>query len=244
MSHVIEETDILCYLTNFPTPRMQKKIKVAARCGRVTLVYWKRSDVAFQSGLPDSVVEIPISAKFLNNRGLSRIIAFILFAFRSWSVLSHAARVKKVYVNYLDVLLIAAMKFREKDIRFIYAVGDLASVQYGGNPITTGVVKFLETLLMKRVSVLILSSPFFWSEYYAHIYSGRWELIENMPERKLWDNFHAKQNKIPSVVGYIGWIRDRRPIECLIQAVRELRDNGDDIRVFFAGFGELSRVER
>jgi glycosyltransferase involved in cell wall biosynthesis len=237
MSHAIEETEILCYLTNFPTPRMQKKIKVAARCGKVTLIYWKRSDVAFKSGLPDSVLEIPVPAKFSNNRGLFRIVAFILFAFKSWFLLSRANRAKKVYVNYLDVLLIVAMKFRAKDMVFIYAVGDLASVQYGGNPIITGAVKFLEAILMKRVSVLILSSPFFWTEYYEHIYRGRWELIENMPERKLWDNFHAKQNKTPSVVGYIGWIRDRRPIECLIQAVRQLRDDGHDIRIFFAGFG-------
>jgi succinoglycan biosynthesis protein ExoL len=237
MSHTIEETEILCYLTNFPTPRMQKKIKVAALCGKVTLIYWKRSDTDFKSGLPDSILEIPIPASFFNNRGLFRIIAFIIFALKSWSLLCRASRIKKVYVNYLDVLLIVCLKFRRRDIEFIYAVGDLASVQYGGNQIIASTVRFIEKTLMKKVSVLILSSPFFYSEYYKHIYQGRWELIENMPEKRIWENFHGKQDKSPCVVGYIGWIRDRRPIKCLMAAVRELREAGYNIRVFFAGFG-------
>ncbi|MEN6420700.1 MAG: hypothetical protein ABFD76_02040, partial [Smithella sp.] len=160
--HTIEETEILCYLTNFPTPRMQKKIKVAAGCGKVTVVYWKRSAVDFKSGLPDSILEIPVAASWGNNRGFCRIVAFMIFALKSWPLLHRIQKVKKVYVNYLDVLLVACLRFGKRDIEFIYAVGDLASVQYGGHPLITGTVKFLEKMLMKRVSVLILSSPFFW----------------------------------------------------------------------------------
>lgn len=237
MSHLVEETDILCYLTNFPTPRMQKKIKVAAQCGKVTLIYWKRTKVDFKSGLSDSVLEIPVPATFFNNRSFFRIIAFIIFAVKSWPLLCRIRLAKKIYVNYLDVLLVSSLRFRSRDIEFIYAVGDLASVQYGGNPIITKSVKLLEKLLMKKVSVLILSSPFFWSEYYEHIYNGRWELIENMPEKKIWENFEVKKDRKPCVVAYIGWIRDRRPIKCLIAAVKELREAGYDIRIFFAGFG-------
>lgn len=235
--HTIEETEILCYLTNFPTPRMQKKIKVAAGCGKVTVVYWKRSAVDFKSGLPDNILEIPVAASWGNNRGFCRIVAFMIFALKSWSLLHRIQKVKKVYVNYLDVLLVACLRFGKRDIEFIYAVGDLASVQYGGHPLITGTVKFLEKMLMKRVSVLILSSPFFWSEYYDQIYRGRWELIENMPEQRIWENFRGKQAGKPCVVGYIGWIRDGRPIKCLLTAVKELREEGYDIRVFFAGFG-------
>jgi succinoglycan biosynthesis protein ExoL len=237
MNHTIEKTDILCYLTNFPTPRMQKKIKVAAQCGKVTVIYWKRSDIAFKSGLADSVLEIPVRASFYNNRGLFRIIAFIIFALKSWTLLCRADMTKKVYVNYLDVLLIACLIFRRHDIKFIYAIGDLASVQYGGNPIITRTVRFIEKILLKKVSVIILSSPFFWSEYYAHIYQGRWELIENMPESSIWENFRGKQDRKPCIVGYIGWIRDRKPIKCLFTAVKELREADYDVRIFFAGFG-------
>ena len=183
------------------------------------------------------MLEIPVRASFLNNRGLFRIIAFIIFALKSWSLLRRADRVKKVYTNYLDVLLITCLWFRQRDIGFIYDVGDLSSVQYGGNSIITKSVRFIEKKLLKKVSILILSSPFFLSEYYAHIYRGRWELIENMPESKIWENFQGKQDKKPCVVGYIGWIRDRKPIQCLFTAVKELREAGYDIRVFFAGFG-------
>jgi len=237
MSHSIEETDILCYLTNFPTPRMQKKIKVAAGCGKVTVVYWKRQAVDFRSGLPDRILEIPVAASCGNNRGFCRIVAFMIFALKSWSMMRRVSKVRKVYINYLDVLLVSRLRFRKRNIEFIYAVGDLASVQYGGHPLITGPVKFLEKMLMKKVSMLILSSPFFWSEYYQHIYRGRWALVENMPEKKIWKNFLGKQDKKTCVVGYIGWIRDSRPIKCLLTAVKELRREGYDIRVFFAGFG-------
>jgi glycosyltransferase involved in cell wall biosynthesis len=225
---------------------MQKKIKIAAECGKVTIIYWKRSAVAFKSGLSDSVLEIPVAASFVNNKGFCRIVAFMIFALKSWSLLRRIQKVKKVYVNYLDVLLVACLRFGKKDIDFIYAVGDLASVQYGGHSLITGAVKYLEKMLMKRVSVLILSSPFFWSEYYDHVYQGRWELIENMPEKKIWGNFRSKQYRKPCVVGYIGWIRDCKPIQCLLAAVKELREEGYDIQIFFAGFGpdneEVKRV--
>lgn len=244
MPHTVEETDILCYLTNFPGPRMQKQINVASTCGKVTLVYWKRSDIAYKSGLSDSVLEIPVLAAFFNNRSIFRMIAFMIFAFKSWPLLGRADAAKKVYINYLDVLFMSCLKFRKKDVEFIYAVGDLASVQYGGNPVVTRTVKFLEKILMKKVSILILSSPYFWSEYYKHIYQGRWQLIENMPEKKIWVNYQGKQNRKPCVVGYIGWIRDRRPIECLFRAVSELREAGHDIKVFLAGFGPDDKALR
>ncbi len=80
MPHTIGETDILFYLTNMPTPRMQKHIKIASECGHVTVIYWKRFNIAYKTGLTDRVLELPIEASFLNNHGLFRIIAFFIFA--------------------------------------------------------------------------------------------------------------------------------------------------------------------
>ena len=244
MPHTIEQTDILFYLTNLPTPRMQKHMKAAADHGNVTVIYWKRFNIPYQTGLADKILEIPVKTSFSQNHGFFRLVGFFIYAVKSWMLMSHIKQIKKVYVNYLDVLLVAYFKFRERGAKFIYAVGDLASIQYGGNPLVTRAVSILEKVLLKRVSVLILSSPFFWNEYYQNIYKGRWELIENKPEAKIWADFTGKKEKIPCVVGFFGTIRDHRPILCLFQAVKELRQTGHDIRIFFAGFGPEERIVR
>ncbi|MFO7568526.1 MAG: glycosyltransferase [Smithellaceae bacterium] len=237
MNHEISQTDILCYFTNFPTPRMQKIIRAVSGQGKVSLIYWKRSDIDFQSGLSDCAREIPVAASFLHNRGLCRIIAFLIFVCKSWLLIRRAKKARILYVNYLDVLLVAALAVRRRGVKFIYGIGDLAPAQYGGRPWVNATVRRLEQCLLKRVSVLILSSPFFWSEYYAKIYTGRWQLIENMPRAHVWKNFQPKTTRVPCVVGFVGWIRDYKPIECLLGAIGGLRRDGYDIRVFFAGFG-------
>lgn len=237
MPHSIEQTDILFYLTNMPTPRMQKHMMAATHHGHVTIIYWKRYNIPFQTGLSGIVLEVPVKTSFSQSHGFFRLVGFFIYALKSWLLLRRARRVKKVYVNYLDVLLVAYLKYWKARIEFIYAVGDLASVQYGGNPVVNKAVSILEKILLKKVTVIILSSPFFWTEYYAKIHLGRWELIENKPEAKIWANFKRKQEREPCVVGFFGTIRDHRPIEALFAAVREIRETGHDIRVFFAGFG-------
>ena len=231
------EADILCYFTSMPTPRMQKIVRAASKQGTVRVIYWKRSGLEFQSGLGDCATEIPVSASFLNNRGLCRILAFLIFAWKSWQLLRLEKNVRIVYVNYLDVLLIAAIAFRKSKAKFIYGIGDLSPVQYGGSPLVNKTVRRLEQALMKRVNVLILSSPFFWSEYYAAIYQGEWRLIENMPPARVWKDFRREPVSGRCTVGFIGWIRDRQPIECMLEAVAQLRADGHDVHVFFAGFG-------
>lgn len=62
-------------------------------------------------------------------------------------------------------------------------------------------------------------------------------MIENLPEAKVWENFRRKEKSGNCVIGYIGWIRERRPVDCLFEAVAQLRAEGYDISVFFAGFG-------
>ena len=233
----VPEADILCYFTNMPTPRMQKIIRAASKQGQVSVIYWKRSDMDFQSGLADCATEIPVSASFLNNRGVFRMIAFLLFAVKSWRLLQSAKSARVVYVNYLDVLLIAIGAFRWRKVKFICSIGDLSPAQYGGNALVNKAVSVVEKMLLRRVDVLILSSPFFWDEYYSKIYTGRWQLIENMPRARVWEGFQPKEKKGSCVVGYIGWIRDYKPIECLIEAAGDLRREGLDVRVFFAGFG-------
>ena len=224
---------------------MQKIIRAASSQGRVSVIYWKRFGIDFRSGLSDCATEIPVSASFLHNRGICRTIAFLIFACKSWRLLRRAKKARIVYVNYLDVLLIAACAFCGSDVKFIYGIGDLATAQYGGRAMVNNAVRLLEKALLKRVHVLILSSPFFWSEYYSKIYSGRWQLIENMPRAEVWALFKPREIRVPCVVGYIGWIRDYKPIECLLTAVGELRKEGFDARVFFAGFGsDEDRVRR
>jgi succinoglycan biosynthesis protein ExoL len=237
MSHTIEQTDILCFFTNVPCPRLQKKVKIASTQGKVTLVYWKRPGTVYNIGLSQKALLIPIEASFMNNRGLFRFLVFFIFLLKAWPILRRARQVRKVYVDYLDVLFFTCLIFWNSRVELIYEVGDLISLQYGGHPFITGTVSRLERLLLKRVSTLILPSPFFLSEYYRHIHKGSWMLIENLPESRTWQHFRRSQDNGECVVGFIGSIRYRKPIECLLTASNELRGSGYNVSVFFAGTG-------
>ena len=235
--HTLEETDILFYLTNMVLPHIHRHICAAHAEGRVTVIYWKRAGYDFQSRLPEGVLEIPVEAAFFSRHSAGRLISFFIFALKSWFLLRKATLARIIYVNYLDVLWIASLAFRKSPGRMIYGVADLSSAQIGGQPLINAAVRRFEQRLMKDIACLILTSPHFWSEYYAKIYTGPWHLIENLPEAGPWKDFQRKPKDGICVIGYIGWLRERRPIECLLAAVRQLRTKGHDVRIFFAGFG-------
>jgi len=236
-NHTIDQTDILFFFTNTPCPRLQKKIKIASKCGRTTVIYWQRSVFSFETGLKENVLEIPIQAVLFSGRGLWRILSFLIFIRKALPLLHQILNVKKIYVDYLDVLIIISIFIQNSNIEIIYEVGDLVSLQYGGHPIITYIFSRLEKILLRRVCLLVLSSPFFWSEYYKKIYKGNWMLIENLPEQEVWNRFVRKHNDKKCVVGFIGSIRYAKPIECLLQTTKEMRDSGYDMNILFAGTG-------
>ncbi|MFO7568525.1 MAG: glycosyltransferase [Smithellaceae bacterium] len=237
MPHILEETDILFYLTNLAMTNVQRHLRVASSGARVTVVYWKRPDINFPCDLSDRILTIPVEAAFFNHSAVGRMVAFLIFALKSWRLLRRARGAKKVYVNYLDVLGVASLALWKKDVAFIYSVADLSPVQYGRRRWLNATVARAEKWLIRKVRYLILTSPFFWSEYYSKIYSGRWHLIENLPEAKVWENFRRRERRGDCVIGYIGWIRECRPVACLFEAVAQLRAENYDVSVFFAGFG-------
>jgi len=237
VNHGIEETEILCFFTNVPCPRLQKKVKRASTKAKVTLVYWKRPSPSYSVNLQGHARSIPIEASFINNKGFCRIIAFLIFVVKALRVLRLVRHSKKIYVDYFDTLMCSCILFWNSEVEIIYEVGDLISLQYGGKPFVNNMFSRIERILLKRVSLLIIPSPFFWSEYYNRIYKGRWILIENLPESKTWIDFHRKERNSEYVIGFIGSIRYRKPLECLLMAVMELRDLGFNVKVFFAGSG-------
>jgi glycosyltransferase involved in cell wall biosynthesis len=67
--------------------------------------------------------------------------------------------------------------------------------------------------------------------------------VENMPSRTPWRGFvHDPPNPEVFVIGFIGVLRYRKCLEQLIDAVRLLRKEGVNIRVKFAGGGEVEEV--
>lgn len=235
--HSINETDILFFLTNTPSPQLQKIANIASNHGKVTIIYWKRAANTYNITLNNKILERPVLSSFSNNKGLFRMIASLIFLIKILPVLLRINHVKKIYVNYLDVLLVTCLLFRKQNFKLLYNVRDLSNLQYGGIPLLNKVVLYVEKILLKRVSTLLLTSPFFWSEYYEGIYSGSYILIENLPSSKIWQHFDRRKDNDVCIVGFFGSIRYYKSLECLLIAVKELREVGYNIRVFIAGTG-------
>jgi hypothetical protein len=173
MGHILEETDILFFLTNLAMTNVQRHLRAASSGARVTVVYWKRPGVDFPCDLSDRILTIPVQAAFFNRSAAGLMMAFVIFALKSWRLLRRARGAKKVYVNYLDVLGVASLAFWKTRVAFIYSVADLSPVQYGRRRRLNAMVSRAEKWLLRKVRYLILTSQFFWSEYYSNIYSGR-----------------------------------------------------------------------
>jgi len=233
----LEKTEILFFLTNTPCPRLQKKIKAASKCANTSVIYWLRSNYSFETGLTDLALLLPIKGNFLNSNGIWRIVSFLIFIKNAIPLLFRAKKVKIIFIDYIDVLFFTRLFYRNRNIKLIYEVGDLINLQYGCHSQIVACFSSIEKFLMKKVTTLILPSPFFWSEYYKYIFTGNWMLMENLPEAKVWNNFVKKQCDEEYVVGFIGSIRYLKPLKCLFEAIKVMRSAGHNIRIIFAGTG-------
>jgi glycosyltransferase involved in cell wall biosynthesis len=144
--------------------------------------------------------------------------------------------VRVIHVDFIDVLLIVRiyLAFHWKKVRLYYDVGDLSESE---RVLLNRIVQTPERLLLKRIDILIYSSPFFWDEYYRNIYSGNRLLIENMPERSILGSIASRQNAESMVIGFIGSLRYRVTLDRLIRVVSGLRNEGYKVRIFLAGSG-------
>ena len=98
--------------------------------------------------------------------------------------------------------------------------------------IIKSLLRLTEYVACKVVDSLIVTSPFFWSEYYYKwISEDKVLFIPNTPEEHVFNTYHKKQGG-RFRLGFIGKVRYEKQLKMMIDAA-----NKADIDVLIAGNG-------
>ena len=153
------------------------------------------------------------------------------------------ARGADLYTDALDLLAITQIAGAGRQIRYRFEVRDLHDLQFRRGVPAIG-IRLVERLLLPRVYQLVLTSDAFWTHYYARFGPRRHIVVENTPDREIWHAFRRRNREGAFLIGFVGIIRYLPCLESLIEAVRILRKEGRDIRIRFAGGGEVDRLRQ
>ncbi len=155
------------------------------------------------------------------------------------------------YARNIDQLLLAllARLFIRGRPEIVYEVLDIPPILMGRGPASIA-LRALERLCLKRVRLLVLSSPGFHKHYFAAVqrHHGPWFLLENKlhpsirQSRPAAPDIHAanRRRRLSGhwVVGYCGLIRGQETVDLIARLAERLRD-----RVTFRFHGVLTTVD-
>lgn len=147
------------------------------------------------------------------------------------------AAARLFHARNIDQLLLALfcrLALRRR-VPVVYEVLDIAPI-LAGKGLRSRLLRAVERFCLRRVSLLVLSSPGFHRSYFAAIqgYRGPWFLLENKLYPSPRPPRHAGRRDAgrPWVVGYFGLIRGAATVELIRRLATRL---GDRVRFRFAG---------
>jgi len=129
-----------------------------------------------------------------------------------------------VYTFGLDMLFLGwiskQLSFR-KNVQLVYEVGDIREILIGKTPINN-LARFFEKFLLRYVSVLVVTSEAFYTEYFRKVQNAKslkYHVIENKIDPDIMSDVHSqelaeKENK-EFTIGYFGVLRCTRTLEIL-----------------------------
>jgi glycosyltransferase involved in cell wall biosynthesis len=234
---------IVFLLNHSPDPRIIKKIETIADIIKdVEIIFWNRFDDIFKySG---DFRTYPITIKNSSNFYL-RIINSIYLIFKSLFYL-FKSKPDIIYIDGIDMLMSAyifkLLSFRKIKKKIILEIGDIPVVHYKKkHMLLSFIIEKLINLLIKKVDLLVLTSPYFWDEYYKKIYPFKENviIIENVPEKSLFENYIPIEHE-GFIIGFIGSIRYVKQLKLLFDACKGL----NDIKIIIAGGGpEINKLK-
>lgn len=130
------------------------------------------------------------------------------------------------YIHCIDWDMLLVGSFIKKKSKIIYEVYDLPD---NGNIFIGKIQKSIETIFLKKVYKIILSSEFF-----SHLYPKNESIVINNKPNKLLSekSINIPKEKKKFTVGFIGNVRYIDILKNLVDAIK-----GEDIDLFFAGRG-------
>ena len=153
---------------------------------------------------------------------------------------------KIVIARNLDMGLLACMVRALLGVKtvFVYEVLDIQRIMVGGGW-KSRTARWLERLCLKQCDRLIVSSPYFVTEYFHKFqwYTGDWRLVENKIVKPL-PFIPGEPETRPWVIGWLGTLRCKRSLGIICKLANRL---GNKVRFDLYGYpariGEADFVE-
>lgn len=231
-------------LSHVPGPRFYKKMKKAREEFEVSVVYRNRHSETFQSFFNDRAIERhELMNESLKAWKIPVNIHYIFFK-KALTKLSFI-NPDIVHCGNLDMLVLAVMfkKRQKKNIKIVYEIGDLNKRTYNnskglGKVIIKKLLISLEKKMFKYVDELVISSQYFWDEYYKDfIPIEKVLLFPNAPEKEVFSEVKDKKNNVLTI-GFIGRVRYFPQLKMLVDVVFEInKNNNKKFKVLIAGVG-------
>ena len=152
------------------------------------------------------------SLGYLEHGNYIRRLGKLLKAF--FKIRSNISTQEALYAFNLDILLIcwAARLFKSKKIKLIYDIADIRSVMVE-NGLISVLLRSIERLLVKRTSVVVVSSPAYIDGYFKDYQNinQNFAVIENKVDKDLPKSESLRDqpdgNKDYITIGYFGMLR-------------------------------------
>jgi succinoglycan biosynthesis protein ExoL len=185
-----------------------------------------------------------------DGRYLQRVLA-LLGAFpvlwRERHILRNAAIFYARNFDQLLLALVVALLFNRSAV-MVYEILDIQPVMVRRG-LRSALIRFAERLCLRRVALLVVSSPAFFRNYYRERqrYRGDWFLLENKLHGSVHDVAEAVEAKLTPrrrnpegrwVVGYFGLIRGKATVDLMLRVAAALED-----KVVFYFRGVLTTVD-
>lgn len=231
---------LLVVFPHTPNPRMIKRVKALLINYDVHVIYWDRNLGNKKVNELPKESKVTVIKRNANEGSPIKRLGATISVIRE--IISIAKRLEPdvLYLSKTDILFAAVLykKITKKSVRLVYEVSDLHTLMVDEQKkiykkLISKLIKKTEKSLCKSIELLIVTSEFFYNQFYQSFVSeDKVVFMPNTPDPFVFDGFHRKSND-KFTVGFIGAIRYAEQLEMLIDASIEA-----NINVLIAGAGK------
>lgn len=239
-------------LSHIATPRFYKKMKKAKEQFEVSMIYRNRFSETFHSFLNDDTIT---KYEIMDGDFKAWKIPINLYCNFYKKAMTRLKEIKPdiIHCGNLDMLLLTVLykKRYDQQVKIVYEIGDLNKRTYNssrkiGKVLLKKSLIHLEKVLCKSVDQLIISSQYFFDEYYINfIPIEKVLLYPNVPEESTFSKVRESNNDILTI-SFIGQVRYFNQLKMMLDVVKDInRSVGNQVyKVLIAGSGPDSQTLR
>lgn len=229
-------------ISHIPDPRILRRAKSLQNHFEIVLIYWDRGQAIKESfEINPEIKVLRLYKKAPQGKPIARILPLSQFMVCATKALRNEEP-NIIHAGNLDMLFIASIykSLFDKKVKIVYEVADLPKYAFvkevdSLKTLAARLLQRVERKLASSISKLILTSPYFWDEYFSEfVDKNKYLFIPNAPYRNLFSKYEKRQHE-DFTIGFIGSVRYVNQLKMLIDAVEEL--DKKNIKIFIAGSG-------